>query len=222
MEMNDIDILCQSKSACRLKSFLEEKYDYKIIDLYKEDTLNLYKGISIIAQPWSLINKNMQIIQIIRPRYRGSFIGANRQKKDNMFQEAYYSLIKNVDISNCGVFIDNFGGEIKLKESCKDGIAHCLTRTFEINNWSKLFDEHRTMIRENKLTSRGWKNIHNKVYFSFFEDSAISDKQLERKIKITKLELSSDYDYKIWTAEEYSDRKIKKTEDRTVSVIKLL
>lgn len=200
MEINDIDILCQSRSAEKLSLFLKEKYDYKFIDLYKKDTLNLYKNISIIAEPWSFISKDRKIIQIIRPIY--PYVYSNNSDHITI-RYTHYNLIKNVDLSNCGVFIDNDKGEIKLKESCKDGIIHCLTRTFNINNWSKLYETQRTLLRINKLENRGWENINGDEYD--FNIGKIS-KQKEREIKLTKLKFAPEYDYKIWTDEEYENR----------------
>lgn len=194
MEINDVDILCMPESAVKLKNFLIEK-DYSPIDLYRQDTISMYKDISLINEPWTLI-KNKKIIQIIRPKW----FKPNPKVKD--YQDAYYNLVKNVDISCCGVFLDKFDNNIKLGEACKDAIIHCITKTFVINDWSALFNQNRTNSREYKLTSRGWKNITSEP--DFWEKS--ERKKIDRRLKICKLEFNPIGDYKIWTEEEYLKR----------------
>ena len=62
MDIHDVDILCVSKSAKILYKFLNSKYNYKRLDLYDLDALNMYKGIRIISEPWTLMNDNGKII----------------------------------------------------------------------------------------------------------------------------------------------------------------
>lgn len=161
LEINDVDILCMSKSAENLRLFLENKCNYKLVELYDQDKLNMYKGISIISEPWTFINSNMKIIQIIRPR-----IFVSTKLKINFYVEyvlPYYDLIKNVDLSCCGVFLLKSDGEIKLGESCKNAILHCLVKKFEINRYAKLYNSQRIIHRTNKLESRGWTEYKNTI-----------------------------------------------------------
>ena len=106
-DINDIDILCMSQSAKKLAQYIE-KYDYTKLELYDKDKINMYKEILVINEPWTFINKNKKIIQIIRP--------------NNNSNNYFYDIIRNVDISSCGVFIERKNGEIKLNESCKNSI----------------------------------------------------------------------------------------------------
>lgn len=202
LEIHDIDILCMPESASILRKFLKEKYNYTPLDLYDQDTLNMYKGVSLIAEPWTLMNNNRKIIQIIRPSY------SDKGYRQTSYVNAYLNIIKNVDISCCGVFLEGINSQIKLKEACKDAIVSCLTRSFEVNDWSELYKYDRTLFREHKLTQRGWHNC----------DEYIPDKQLlkiERKKKIFNFEFKPEYDYRVWTEDEYRNRKEKTPKNET-------
>ena len=155
MEIHDVDILCMPSSAHKLRKHLREKYNYTTLDLFKEGTLSMYKGMSLISDPWTMVNHNKKIIQIIRPRWNaGTNVHATTE-----YKKAYYDLIKNVDISCCGVFMENYDREINLREACKGEIVNCLTKTFEVNEWAKLYNQKRTEDRTYKLTDRGWINM---------------------------------------------------------------
>jgi hypothetical protein len=205
LEIHDIDILCMPDSAKKLRTFLHTK-GYTTLDLYDIDTLNMYKGISLISEPWTLMNKNRKIIQIIRPTFGGP--GRNNKSSEMEYQLAYYNLIKNVDLSCCGVFLENFGLSLRLREACKNSIIQCLSRTYIINEWSKMYNRNRTDFREYKLDSRGWKNL---------EDSLRLDKKSklkkDRQMKLINLEFKPEYDYKIWTEQEYLNRPKKRKDD---------
>lgn len=201
MDIHDVDILCMPQSAGKLLNFLQTKYNYEMLDLVKQDTLNMYKGISVIAEPWTLMNDHKKIIQIIRPRYDGA-PRITRDEHLTRYQIAYYNLIKNVDISCCGVFLENLDKTVKLREACKNGIINCLTKTFEINEWSILYNSNRTLFREHKLTSRGWKNI-NKFYDAPWNNGEQESLKIKRKMKVLSLEFKPEYDFKIWSELEY-------------------
>jgi len=201
LDIHDIDILCMSESAKKLRDFIVDEKNYQPLDLYDADALNMYKGISMIEEPWTFMNDNKKIIQIIRPRYAGY---TTKVKNDlnhiTKYQLAYYELIKNVDLSCCGVFLEN-NGEIKLKEACKSAIIHCLSKTFKIQEWSKLYNKDRTMTRERKLTERGWDNL-SEPSFNMYIDKGYYIKKT-RKLKLIELEFKPEYDFKIWKEQEY-------------------
>lgn len=202
LEIHDIDILCMPNSANKLRDFLRTQ-GYDPLDLYDPDTIDMYRGITLISEPWTLMNKNKKIIQIIRPRWNGQMFNPNKPKDINtntkQYQLAYYYLIKNVDISCCGVFLENHDREIRLREACKNAILNCLSQTYEINEWSKLYNSTRTSMREYKLSSRGWYNIRTGRNDKMFKNK-------ERLYKICSLEFKPEYDYKIWTEEEYLNK----------------
>lgn len=203
LDIHDVDILCMSKSAEKLRYFLTHKYNYKSLDLYDIDTINMYKGISLISEPWTLMNENKKIIQIIKPTLNNQGLKSHTTSVTDQYIDAYRYLIKNIDLSCCGVFIekdfyiskiadDNDG--IILKEACDYAIAHCLSKSFKINKSAVLYNEDRTNFREDKLIKRGWTNLYPD-YFTF--DAKKTNLVQERLVKIIQLELESDYDYKI-------------------------
>ena len=200
LKIHDVDILCMPKSANTLAQFLNEKYGYERIDLYDEDALNMYKGISLIHQPWTLMNDKKKIIQIIKPTFRNNEIDYIR---------AYQDLIKNVDLSCCGVYLNylnmpgingyNHGG-IRITEACKDAIIHCLSRVYEVNRWSKLYNTNRTIQRDNKLRDRGWTNLANLA-------NSVNKLKIDRRLKLNALNFKPEVGYTIWTKDEYLHRK---------------
>ena len=223
LEIHDVDILCMSESAKMLREFIETK-DYIKVELYDLDTLNMYKGISLIEEPWTFMNKNRKIIQIIKPRYEAAYptITRNSFAHTSRYQLAYYNLIKNVDISSCGVFLENFSNirqprfskptsEFFLREACKGAIVHCLSKTFEIQEWSQLYNQQRTRDRASKLESRGWENLNGNSIKSIMNKNY--KLKMDRKLKLIELEFEPEYDFKIWSEDEYLNRSKKKKED---------
>lgn len=193
MEIHDIDILCMPQSARKLKDFLSTK-GYNQIELYDRDTLNMYKGISVIEEPWTLINSSSfepKIIQIIRPRWN-NFNEKSKHYSEVEYEKIYHKLISNVDLSCCGVFLEQeyiqMTNEPKLclKEACENAIVQCLTKTFEINRNALLYNDDRIYAREHKLTSRGWRNFGSLYDIT---NSDINKTKIEREHKLTKIEL---------------------------------
>jgi hypothetical protein len=187
MEIHDIDILCLSKSASKIKDLIIS-LGYKELDLYDKDAISMYKDIHVINEPWTFMNNNFKVIQIIRPSFGTP--------------EHFYKILKNVDISCCGVFLDKMRNSISLKESCQDAIYQCLTKKFLINIWAELYKPNRSIYREEKLRNRGW-SLEN-------DDT---DNQKNRFYKLINLESNTNYDYKIWSDFEYRSRKKQKYED---------
>lgn len=198
MEINDVDILCMPKSAIELQKFIE-KHDYKKIELYDQDALNMYKGIRLIAEPLTFINNNRKVIQIIRPAFK---------KRVEDYISSHISLIKNVDLSCCGVFLEFNGKELVLKEACKNAIVHSLAKVYEINKWAKLFNNDRTSFRDHKLTSRGWTNLNTNYFYG--------DNKIKRKLKLIQLDFKPEFNdkyYKVWYEDEYIGRDHKNYDD---------
>lgn len=186
LEIHDVDILCMPESAAKLKPFLIES-GFKQVDLYDQESLDMYREISVISEPWTFINCNMKIIQIIRPALTS---------RNNPTKIEYYNLIKNVDISSCGVFLENYDRKVLLRESCKDALVHCLSRIYSVNKWSTFYNPNRTFMREQKLSKRGWINLEHHRFTN----------QQQRLLKLNKIEFKSERDYKIWTEEEYLNK----------------
>ena len=201
LEIHDIDILCMSESAHKLRDFLKQK-DYVQVDLYDQDSLNMYKGISLISDPWTFVNNDRKIIQIIRP-------AAYRTVLE--YSAAYRNLIKNVDISCCGVFLEKSNNEIQLKEACKHAIIHSLSKIYEVNMHFKMYSQDRTMHRTNKLQARGWISLYRSMtktsdlcdLLSSFDLKNSDILKYNRMHKLNTLEFKPEREYKIWTEEEY-------------------
>lgn len=200
-EINDIDILCMIDSGIATVNFIKNK-GFDKLDLYDIDAIRMYSQLTMISEPWTYIN-DKKIVQIIRPRYR---FGVSD------YVENYTNILKNVDFSCCGVFLELKDGEIRLKESCRNAIVHCLTKTYEKNTWAKLYESNRATIREDKLKRNGWKNIDVRSDPFIYIDEVPGIK-LERLLKITSLEFRPEYSYKIWTSDEYKERKKEKDDN---------
>jgi len=196
MQINDVDILCMPDSAKALGNFITTKHNYTRIELYDQDTLNMYKGVHLISEPWTFINNDKKVIQIIKPSFRQS----------GDYRNSYINLVKNVDISCCGVYLEHNGYDIVLMEACKNAIIHCLSKTFEKNEWSALYNRDRTDFREHKLLTRGWTNLRN-----IRNNAEILRKK--RMLKISSLGFPEGDRYKVWTKDEYKGRKIFDNDD---------
>jgi hypothetical protein len=206
MSINDIDILCMSDSAKMLTNFLITEKDYRTIELYDIDAMAMYKDISLISEPITLI-KGEKIIQIIRPSYAikytkrtSDIFYTHKIIKDDAiesYKKSYIDLIKNVDISCCGVFLYNENNNLRLMEACENGIIHCLNKYYVINKISKLYSENRTFKREMKLVGKGWTNIEEPNEYFFEKTDKNELNQYIRKIKMDKLNIKTEYYYKI-------------------------
>jgi hypothetical protein len=211
LEIHDIDILCMPDSAIKLNNFLKEQKGYDKLDLYDRESISMYKEISLISEPWTLMNSDRKIVQIIRPCWHTSKKMLENQQSFNEtdsidYEMAYMDLIKNVDLSCCGVFLEKSNGELKLREACKNAIIHCLSRVYESQEWSKLYNMSRSFERENKLNLRGWMELNDYGYYYLTDEQQIEKKRKERRMKIYTLEFKPEEEYKIWTEEEYISR----------------
>ena len=196
LDIHDVDILCMPDSAHKLRNYIES-IGYGMLDLVDIDAINMYKGISVISEPWTFMNKNRKIIQIIRPTFYSK--PSKQVIIENEYINSYLNLIKNVDLSCCGVFIESKNDKITLKESCKNAILHCLSKTFDVNNWSLLYNPDRINARIFKLNNRGWLSAN-----TFIKKDILL---LNRAMKLNNIEFQPEYNYKVWTEEEYINRK---------------
>lgn len=199
MDIHDVDIICLSKSAKSLRKFIMEKYDYQQFDLYDPTTLAMYKQNSIIDEPWTFIGPNRNIIQIIRPTIPQAKQSRTPKLIDSQMVDCLYEVIRNVDISCCGVLLEknNYSlstkpnqptmiGEIVIEEASKNAILHCLTRIYRVRRNNKMYEISRTTNREQKLSDRGWQSIKE------------NDIKQERQLKLMELEFKPEYNYKIY------------------------
>lgn len=203
LEIHDIDILCMYNSGRKLYNFLLTK-GYSKLDLYDWDALNMYKEITVINEPWTLQNKNGKIIQIIRPKVIHFKPKETKNYLEQAYVKSYENLLKNVDISCCGVFLekDKNTNNLKIGESCPNAIVQCLTKSFIINIEASQYNKNRIHSRQDKLISRGWMNLNDENVLFFEEnDYKIRKIRKERHIKLCMLKFKPEYDYIIWNKE---------------------
>ena len=150
--INDVDILCGSRSLQYVENILE-KHGYKFFEhLNGKDLQEMYSDIHVICEPHTWI-KGDKVVQLIKPCAScGALFGAVN------YTELFNCLIENVDLSCCGVSYDG-----KLNEDFKNAITHCRHKVFSINRSGKMYSEKRVDHRIEKLRKRGWIEIENTV-----------------------------------------------------------
>lgn len=160
--INDIDILCGSKSIGRLKFILESE-GYRLMEsLITKDIASIYTDIHVISEPHTYI-KGDKIIQVIRPSASHILAPQGTTIKDTksfgIYYQIYQNLIHNVDISPCGVSYDGY----HIYENYPDAVIHCLTKTFSVNTGAAMYSQKRIQHRIAKFVHRGWTQIptHN-------------------------------------------------------------
>ena len=155
--INDIDIIIGSKSIHKLESFLIcNRWTYRE-DLLPKDLSSIYSDIHVITEPHTWV-KNDKFIQLIRPA--GSFThGVATDPTGDLYKNMFNNLIKNVDISSCGVSWD--GKE--LFEDYKGSIIHCQNKVFYVNKRASMYSTKRIIHRIDKFEKRGWEQIEQNV-----------------------------------------------------------
>lgn len=144
--INDIDILCGSKSLKFVESILEKSGYYFSDILNGKDIQSMYQDIHVINEPHTWI-KGKKIVQLIRPS-----IGTTQN-----YEAGFNDLISNVDLSCCGVSFDGF----KLYEDYPNSILHCKMGVFSVNTKAKMYSQNRVHHRIRKMVKRGWIEIEN-------------------------------------------------------------
>jgi hypothetical protein len=176
-DIHDVDILVGSRSLSYIENVLKNHgYSY-IEQLVPKDLSSIYTDIKIISEPHSWV-KGKKVVQIIRTVNLGVSGDMPFTKSYNLYIESFRDLIRNVDISCCGVSYD----AENVYENYQDAINHCRSGIFKVNKDAKMFSPKRIEHRKVKLKGRGWQEIY-------------SDKIIERDIKIEKILNKEDLDY---------------------------
>lgn len=119
--INDVDILCMRNSCNKLIDYITKHGWTFDIDYNKKHIFSLYRDVeNYINEPKTfvkIINNSIRRIQFIIPSVKLS----EKSKDINNVINFYKKLLKNVDISNCGV---SFNGK-KVKEEIENSILHC-------------------------------------------------------------------------------------------------
>lgn len=179
LKIHDIDILCMSISA-KKAAYILENHGYTNVTnkLSTKDVQQMYKETHIVFEPWTFMNSNLKIVQLIRPYSEqrgvmGNIGGFNSTFDFNAHKKSYYDIMREVDISCCGVSWD---GE-KLTERYEDAINHCRQKVYTVNKNAKMYNDRRINDRKWKLESRGWKCIDD-----------MSEKEYQTYLRSKKLE----------------------------------
>ena len=156
-EIHDIDIILGSGSLDYLENVLTEN-GYKYMEsLTPKDLSSIYHDIRVINEPHSWV-KGDKIVQLIRPA-AGYLEEKNPKIKESIYKKSFTDLIRNVDISCCGVSYD---GE-KVYENFEGAVSHCKNGIFIVNKTAKMYSDKRIIHRTNKLSSRGWVEVKPSV-----------------------------------------------------------
>lgn len=166
MEIHDIDILALSIGEKTCSKILENN-GYKFMNLLNMKEIHeMYKDIHCIFEPRTFINKNLKIVQLIRPT-------PTLFPVENYFSKDFFELMREVDLSCCGV---SFNG-LHIRENCPDAVLHCQNGYYSINNKAKMYNENRNIMRTEKLKGRGWKDI------AFLKDEELIDLDRFKKLE---------------------------------------
>jgi hypothetical protein len=180
-EIHDVDIILGSGSLDYVENILTQN-GYKYMEsLTPKDLSSIYTDIKIINEPHSWVKED-KIIQLIRPaggllktrwpvhflrdkltgRRWGEFASdalKEIQKPDireSIYKKSFIDLIRNVDISCCGVSYD---GE-KVYENYESAVSHCKNGIFIVNKEAKMYSNKRIIHRTTKLIGRGWEEVN--------------------------------------------------------------
>ena len=148
--IHDIDILCGSKSIGYIEDILTRN-GYTLFNgfLTSVEIGKLYTDINVISEPKTWM-KGSKVVQLIRP---------SPLNGDIDYQENFYNLLSNVDISSCGVSY----AKGTLYENYDGAISHCSSKTFRVNKNATMYIERRVQHRTGKLIERGWKQLDDNV-----------------------------------------------------------
>jgi len=154
-KINDVDILCGSKSIGFLEDLLRYNgYDY-MESLAPKDLSSIYTDIHVINEPHTWIKGN-KVVQVIRPSGMGHDISSDT------YRDGFMNLIANVDISCCGVSYDSRG----LYEDFPNAIIHSQSKVFSVNKHAKMYSVKRIHHRIAKFEDRGWAKIENETHIN--------------------------------------------------------
>jgi ribosomal protein S17E len=156
--INDIDILCGSKSVKRLNFILQSEGYQFIESLTTKDIASIYTDIHVICEPQTWV-KGRKVIQVIRPAASHILAPQGTTIKDTKsfgtYYQMYQNLIYNVDISCCGVSYDGY----HIYENYPDAVIHCLTKSFSVNSSAAMYSQKRIQNRIAKFIDRKWSQI---------------------------------------------------------------
>lgn len=136
----------------------------------------MYKGVHVIYEPKTYINKNLKYVQLIRPALKSFYnIKDIQYVKDNNII-AYKNLLLGVDMRCCGVSYDIDG----LNENIENAVLDCLSKI--INKYHGcMYENNRYFDRVHKLNLRGW--IEKDDILDYPEKMTIAIEHAKRNLK---------------------------------------
>jgi hypothetical protein len=153
-KINDIDILCLGKSMERAIKVIENE-GYVFTDLFSRDILNMYDDIHVIFEPKTYMNARGKKIQFIRPSMNEKCSYNSKSAIFEFSAFSYFELLKNVDLSCCGLFWD---GET-LYESYIGSVKHCMEKKFLVLEDNLMYNSNRIDDRKRKMFEKGFDEI---------------------------------------------------------------
>ena len=147
-KINDVDILCLPNTFKNFVKILKGEGYVRNTKMVVKDIENLYKNIHVIFEPVSyikIIENEIRIVQLIKPAIHSRDIFKIKQ--------SMFSLLGQVDFSNCGIAYDKNG----LKEVVNGSILQCEMNIFTYLGEKQLMQSDRTIDRKFKFEERGWK-----------------------------------------------------------------
>ena len=167
--INDVDILVGSIVCKKIESILVSQGYIRSDFLCGRDLQSMYTSTQAINEPRTWI-RGSKIVQLIRP--------AVKSPSPYAYEEQFYKLISNVDLSCCGVSYDGQN----LYENVEDAIVHCLTKNYK-TNLGVMYNPDRIVHRKKKLLDRGWREVYS---LSQHRDSRIEAILSEKNIEYIK------------------------------------
>lgn len=171
--INDIDILCLPRSYKKVCENLEEM-GFRKFDMSSMDISTMYSELEVIFTPTTYINEEV-IVQLIRPKVPSMH--------ENVFS-GFFSLLTNVDISCCGLYLD---ANYQIKECYNNALIHILCKVYEINENALMYNQNRIDGRTTKLDMKGWKHLPLVLPEELEERKKEMEKMLWREHNINEL-----------------------------------
>ena len=182
LEIHDIDVMCLWKSMRKCELLLDEMGYIYDESAYTKDFDKLYEGIRVVHEPKSwikIVDGNIRRVQLIRPQFRKY---NSKSCEFTEIKDIFNKLLKNVDLSCCGVSLDKNG----LKEQCLNAYAHCICEVYEEVPDALMITDRLTH-RKEKLNGRGWDDIHGLCPKRKKDKLILTLKQLSLNKKIKKI-----------------------------------
>lgn len=157
-KINDVDIMCSTQAIVNVIEPLLISNGYTKIEKFSIDISSAYLSTNLLFEPISY-TKNGSIVQLIRPS--GSVIndtnyGIGAISGPTEVMNKLMTLIGNVDITCCGLYLNHNG----LFETVKEAYLDCVLKHYYINFDAKFYNHRRIDVREYKMsTIKGFTKI---------------------------------------------------------------